>query len=843
MTCRESKLTSALTTIARCMTGVEDNQVLRLSHLLQDEVLQDTAPPTSEEWNLFINQTIAAYESGQLRITGASEDPRVRLNAARNETPDARRFYAAQRILQRCERANNAQTEYFNNYARDLGVPATHVATEFWQHFEDATANRRVGPSRAFENAFRGNPDNSNLFMDRRSLYAYEQMAIMRETRVLAQQSRPAVTRHPVEGSSFISEYGYNPTTGRFEIVMRSNPERVYAYILPPTVFAEFENAPSIGSYFSRNIRGNRSYLYSTQEESDNAGVQRRCANCGQWQDENHSCPITGSEENLNQDIREAIRRARTRAAGVQEEQASSPATVTRMVHNRTRRYPTPTGTLRAPSDERIRQDARRSTQILVPLTAGTTDGNTISGFMQVEYNGRGRGYSLEAVTEPGSSGTDNLRCTCAEYRRRYRCVHIDNITAEMSALVNQTEMPLPTLVQESIQNVTTTLTENYETISDSNAESLRNWRPVGVSFEEDPTIFQEMYKDARAARAAWKEAIAQGNTDNVPYPVPYYRENAFGGLGTRASGRGFGTEIEFCFPENMSYEEMRRRIDTIGQELYALGLTNNARQQYDKASAGWIRDYHERGWAYESDGSVNGGEIISPIMYDEPETWGNISAVCNILKRNGAIPSNNAGLHVHVGTADYDHEIEKHNRLLSAFAENEDLIYRLSANPSTGKHRGYYYCRPNTVPASPYTTINSARTSHNGHHLGLNLQSVTGQDGDNVEFRTFDSSLEPAAIQAQIGLSLMITEGAKRDETASVPPSGRHPLGERYESNPRRGTLTGDAWHESTRTFRRFIDKFVPGSDDERNNPRIKQLVSVFAMTKWQKNDMDLYW
>jgi hypothetical protein len=363
----------------------------------------------------------------------------------------------------------------------------------------------------------------------------------------------------------------------------------------------------------------------------------------------------------------------------------------------------------------------------------------------------------------------------------------------------------------------------------------------MAVSYETDNEKFQSVYEEFRAKREAYRTAVANGET--AEYPVPYIRENAFGGLATRESGRGFGIEMEYAFPEDMDYHDVRAANAAIGRELYALGLTRETSQGGYGASHGWVRDHHDRGWSFESDFSTGGsdgqqgGEIVSPIMYDEPETWTNIEKIAEVLNRHGAFASKGSGAHVHVSSGDYDHRPENHNRLLNAFAQNEDLLYRLSANPERGRHRGTGYCSPNRMPAAPYANVNTARSAQTGHHIGLNLQSVNGRSSDHVEFRTFDATLNPAIIQAQVGLAVYMTEGATRPDTASTIPNENHtPIGSRLNANPSRGTLTGSSWQESTLSVRRFIDKFVPGAGgDESENPRARQIIALFAATKWQ--------
>lgn len=61
-------------------------------------------------------------------------------------------------------------------------------------------------------------------------------------------------------GSSAIERIGYNPLTQDLYILFNKNgryPEYIFGGILP-TRAAEFMRAPSPGTYYHRNIRGNK---------------------------------------------------------------------------------------------------------------------------------------------------------------------------------------------------------------------------------------------------------------------------------------------------------------------------------------------------------------------------------------------------------------------------------------------------------------------------------------------------------------------------------------------------------------------------------------------------------
>ena len=336
-------------------------------------------------------------------------------------------------------------------------------------------------------------------------------------------------------------------------------------------------------------------------------------------------------------------------------------------------------------------------------------------------------------------------------------------------------------------------------------------------SYLAHPEAFQRVYQQARDRIAAGQDA------------VPFMTEDATGGLGARGTGRGFGVEIEFDFPPGMSPEERRQAKTAIGRDLRAAGLTRTANQRGYHAAAG--RGYSDapNGWSFENDATV-AGEIVSPIMYDEPRSWENLRQVTEIVRRHGGIASARTGGHVHVGLHDYDHTVENHSRLMRTTAAYEDVLFRLAANPERGEHRGTSWCRPNTVPADGYADVSAARARNLGHGLAVNLQHVNGRASDHAEFRMWDGSLDPAVIQTQIKVSLGLVDCALRTARTpdAVPAGTRHQLGHHRRQFGRR-RQSGEAWRASTHSFRDLADRLFTRPQDR------DQATALFAVTRWQ--------
>lgn len=845
MSCRDSRFSSAMVTFARDMSGLADHQVLALSHALMREGAH--TPLRSDAWGRLIDQTQEAFRDGTLTITRGSHDPVSRLESARTETPSAGRIYAAERLVTRAVLAQEAHTAYLEGAARNTGLTMDQV-TRVWEAHRPAAAEARTAQvSAGFLASWNANPDHANLFVDRRSLYGYEQMELQRARAIAAALTRPAVNSWtPVECSSLFTQVGYDPEGQRLELI-RHDGTRTVGQLSPERYAVFLEAATGSPNAAHNRVRYVDIVSYRNVEEAAAAAVHRQCATCGRFVAAvSHTCPVPGSPASLAADVNLATAAATVAAASAvaaSEPADAPPAPVSvspvRLLSQPSLRHP-PRGriSIRATGLERTRvavlNAARDNAAIITELhaTHNGLDLNVLRGDVLVD---RADGsYRVSAAP--------SLQCDCSDYRRDYRCVHTENTMTEFAGLLNGLPVDPAIAVMSATETLDVLQGEHAASVAATTA-STAGFQPLTTSFVDDPAAFQGLYNEMRATRTAHAAALLRGETPD--YPVPYLSENVFGGLAKRGSGRGFGIEIEYAYPATMSWEDKATSAENIGEALYAAGLTRDAYQDAYGASHGWSRDHHARGWSFEEDGTTGGsdaaagGEIVSPIMYDEADTWTNLTVITDILKANGAIVSKGASMHAHVSNGDYDHRLENHNRLLNSFAANEDLFYRLSANPERGRHRGQEYCAPNRMPASAYTDVGRARRDHDSHYVGVNMQSVSGLSSDHVEFRTFDATLNPAVMQAQLALAVYLTEGATRAGTSDpVNLTANHtPVGGRLASNPTREPLTGEAWTASTLPMRQLLDRFVPGAGgNETENPRVRQLVALFAMTKWQK-------
>ena len=237
-----------------------------------------------------------------------------------------------------------------------------------------------------------------------------------------------------------------------------------------------------------------------------------------------------------------------------------------------------------------------------------------------------------------------------------------------------------------------------------------------------------------------------------------YERENVIGD-----PNQTFGVEIEF---DGADPHAVARAFHEAG-----LAATPN------------MESYHSSGrvagkWVVEHDSTVT-GEIVSPVLRDTPETWEQLERVCQILRANGARTTARTGGHVHVGadSANMDHDVNRFRRVANVCAWAEDLMYRLAAGTGRGgrQHRGagngYRWCGPmgSAQFENAQDLSDLAYRVGASHGVGLNYGNILDHRRT-IEYRYFDSSLDPARLQANIKLACWVTKRASELPDSAIP-------------------------------------------------------------------------
>lgn len=239
-----------------------------------------------------------------------------------------------------------------------------------------------------------------------------------------------------------------------------------------------------------------------------------------------------------------------------------------------------------------------------------------------------------------------------------------------------------------------------------------------------------------------------------------------------------FGIEVEFG-----------GSLDALIQELVDEGLSSN------RGVHGYI-GHSDTEWIVKRDGSVyGGGELVGPpLNFDSPEDREQVTRAIQCMQRAGCRPIEQAGIHVHIESRGMTpRQISAVSRM---FARYEDVIYRLGTSGwRTLRSAARQYAKPLTetqktklAKARTDEQLQSAyygdntdswrRSSHGNvaRYCGLNLHSHWYRG--TIEFRNFNSSVNPERVQAYIAICAAIIRDAKNDKLRSIG-KGAHKLGD----------------------------------------------------------------
>lgn len=177
--------------------------------------------------------------------------------------------------------------------------------------------------------------------------------------------------------------------------------------------------------------------------------------------------------------------------------------------------------------------------------------------------------------------------------------------------------------------------------------------------------------------------------------------------------------------------------------------------------------------WDIKADDSVTkenfGGEIVSPILIDNKETWGDIGNKCKYLKRKNAIATPRTGSHIHIGSQILKDNPDNIRKFLKAWELFENIIYYFSC----GKDMFFRptiknFARP--ISKDLYAIRNSKRgynefkNYYDWYHFfqkqkfnknaGLNFRNYQGyemNEGNTIEIRCPNGTLDAKVWQNNI--------------------------------------------------------------------------------------------
>ena len=854
MSCRTTRAGSAFTTYARLSGSQEgrhisDASTLSLFHQLRREYaeggegLWGRSTITQENYLSNINMLYREVTSDPNISEARRQSIIERLEQARAENIDEATMWALRNINRSATRIGINQASFISEYAEALNIPLDEARARFLELENSIDRRRDARDPETYTQANIEKARDNGLSVEAGAVHA---QTIMREEIIATENARnasrpPRVERIPLNGEvsaedamrytgQRVVEAGYDIRNGHTEVVTENAAgERSTHYYrnISPSIWERMQGDPT--GTWERYLNGSTWNEYRNETERVRASYAPNCPICGQFASTSHSCPPTRVPQVQSYSMRSSG--VRTSGQPFQHQFVNE-------------------------EGETVSAQLRIDLPLVADFRAAAANGGIILNNVDTyvgSYWSRNTtatiGYGhiqgdVGVFTDPETNqltiNVSQLKCECEAYKANYDCEHVRAYANAIRRRLTPPErVPAAALTPEQRAERLAAAQARAEAAAASDwtraeetlADAKRLWQEnTETLYSNDFETFETHYREAEEAMV---------NKNGAPV-IPFMKENALGGMATRESGQGFGMEIEYEFADGVDRAEANRKI---GEALYEAKIFSTPEQQgYHAAGRNGYKDTHidpETGqgtWSFEHDGSVSGGEIVTPLMYDEPETWANLEKVVKILKENGAIATTRAGAHVHVGTGFYQGDVTKYGELAKMMNQHEDVMFRLAQNPERKTHRQTNYTAPlREAPAGGWRDLSDLRRWQSGRTKILNFTSVGNSDTnkDHPEFRIFDSTLDAGAMQSQIKLAVAMTHAAARVASDQPTIRKKEEIGAHAERNKGRRSnarMTSEKLKDESATFRSFMDTLFTRVEDK------KQLTSLFAATKWNK-------
>jgi hypothetical protein len=813
VSCRSSSFSSALLTLAKKNSGgLTDKQCQSLFHYLQREHKRMSNPSNYdiEDFRQLLRLTKLQVEMDPL-TERRKESLRKRLNKVDESVlPDNKTFYAMSRIREKALSAMRAQNIWLNRMSLKSGLGQEEVESLFNGFLNNAESDSD-GRRDFFTAENRRTALQSGLVDEPDTIYAMTSLnAHIQKLDFERKLDRPKrIVLQELENKEIIANgltleaLGWDERNSRLEVAIKNvdGSVDIFSYKnISQETWKKLFTSKQKTTFWWKKIRNEKKFQYSNLLDEQLGGVAPRCQSCGRFADTQHECPIVGEPVSVTRwTSRKRWSRGEDPSSGVQ---------------------------VLLPSiyefRELVNHGAIQLSGVEERFIARQEDGTPLDGRLT------GNVIVYKDENNKLMINMNHISCSCEMFSNLKRCGHlevyagaiehrIDPPTGEGAPARRSAEERLQ-IQEQKLVEAQKALEQDWSLNEVSFAEAKKTW------LKENDYIYSENFE---LFKADLDEVLRYNE-------YPYVYENVLFPTYTRENRTPFGIEIEYDFPDEFSEVDVDAANAIIGKTLYKEGLLYSPRREnWHSSHSKEFKDTQYRNWFFEKDGSVSGGEIISPGLYDEKATWENIEYVCKILQENNAVSSKKAGMHVHVSTQHYNGSIKKYSELGRLFTQHEDVIYRLSTNPLNGTHRALAYCVPNhNVPSRGFVNVRDIKNWQNNQRFyGLNYVNVHGNKNDHPEFRLFDASLNPSVIQAQIKLATSMVEAANRISDSGVKTErGKEPVGAHAKRASLRGPrrMTETELEEDSKTTRSFLDTLFTDREDK------KHLTWVWGKTRW---------
>ena len=195
--------------------------------------------------------------------------------------------------------------------------------------------------------------------------------------------------------------------------------------------------------------------------------------------------------------------------------------------------------------------------------------------------------------------------------------------------------------------------------------------------------------------------------------------------------------------------------------------------EKYDYQKLGyflWNNGY--RRWRAIYDHSIlDGGEIISDILYNKERDWQELKEICHILKDKGVTIGGKTGGHIHIGAHILEGNIDYWLALLKIWTVFEPILYQFSYGEK-GYGRPLMYVEAKPFNKELKNTIEKLGNNRDVSHLiyllkdfkrsrAINFRNASWNFSQNfdykntIEFRLFNGSINENVWQNNINMLL----------------------------------------------------------------------------------------
>ncbi len=231
----------------------------------------------------------------------------------------------------------------------------------------------------------------------------------------------------------------------------------------------------------------------------------------------------------------------------------------------------------------------------------------------------------------------------------------------------------------------------------------------------------------------------------------------------------------------------MRKSLSLPKEDTFGIEIEAVKKERLDFRTLFLGTRYH---WHYTSDSTLYppcGGEFVSPIYRDQPDTWTQIARECTVLKEAGLYVNHSCAGHIHIGTQILNGVPGAFINLLKLWAVYEDVIFQFSRGQFSNYRRLLrLYGRPISHLIQENLDQKLITSMDDIHHSQLSLAKRYALDfsymkglgqkrGNTIEVRCPNGTLEPAIWQNMINFFLKLFHYAASPSFARTFPFERY--------------------------------------------------------------------